>query len=76
MKTAGIVVLLLAIVLASGVAYLIWGQLVPYVAGLVPDGDWSPFLRVCIYVAIGLLGGVGLPIFILVFGFGLATQMM
>jgi len=71
---AGTAVLLVTVVFALGVAYLIWGQLVPYVAGLIPEGDWAPLMRVCTYVAVGFLGGVGLPIAILVIGVGFWSQ--
>jgi hypothetical protein len=65
MKTLGLVVMATAIL----IFYLIFFQLAPWIAGLIPAGDWTPFLRFLVYIAVAWIGGIALPIGILILGF-------
>ena len=53
----------------SGVTFwAIFFKLAPWIASMVPAGDWSKLLRVLIYVIVGYFGGIGIPIALFILG--------
>jgi len=56
------------VALSVVVGYLIWGLAAPALAGLIPSGEWQGFIQVVVYLGVGALGGVGIPILVLVLG--------
>lgn len=48
--------------------WAIFFKLAPYVGSLIPSGDWTPLLMMLVYIIIVCLGGVMIPITIILFG--------
>lgn len=64
-KIFGVVLILLAVL----VAYLMWFVLLGYLQGLIPHGDFKPLLDFIAAIFVAWIGGIGLPIVMLIFGF-------
>ena len=64
MKIIGLFLMALGLALFYGVFF----KLAPYVASLLPQSDWIPILRVLVYVAVIYVGGITIPLTILILG--------
>lgn len=53
---------------AAGVFYGVFFKLAPTLAAAIPAGTWAPFLKIVVYVILGYVGGIGLPIGLLIWG--------
>jgi len=55
--------------LAVGVFYMIFFKLAPYIISALPKtGEWSKFIEIVVYIIVGYLGGIGIPLVILFLG--------
>ena len=54
--------------------YLLFFKLAPWIGGLIPPTEWTPFLKVMVYVVIGWSGGVVFPVFVFVWGIIVFTK--
>lgn len=60
---------LLPIGAAAGIAYLFWGILLHWIIAQIPAGaSWAFLAKLASIVAVGYLGGVALPLGVLIFG--------
>lgn len=48
--------------------YLVFLQLAPWVANLLPDNSWHKILSIVVYVLIGWLGGLAFPLVMFIIG--------
>ena len=51
-----------------GLFYEVFWKLVPYIAGLLPINQWKPILSAIVYVFVGWVGGLGMPVFLFCIG--------
>ncbi len=56
------------IAVAATVFYGAFFKLAPYIGSVLPASNWTPFLKVLVYILIAWFGGVAVPIWILCFG--------
>ena len=56
--------------------HLLFYKLAPYIASLIPAGEWHALLAVAVYVAIAFLGGIELIILSLLLGFSIAGMIL
>lgn len=57
------------ILLASLVpGYLIFFKLAPWLCSLLPPSQWSPILKVVIFIAVAYFGGIGITLFCAITG--------
>ena len=62
MKVVAIALFLAAI----GIFYGAFFKLAPYLAAALPAGDWNKILTFIVYALIGNLGGIGIPLAMIV----------
>ena len=43
-------------------------KLTPLITNVIPAGDWQAFLKIAIYVVVGYLGGIGIPLTFIIIG--------
>jgi hypothetical protein len=55
--------------LAGAVFYAAFFKLAPYLTSLIPMGAYHNVLTVAIYIAIGYIGGIGIPLSLVIYGF-------
>lgn len=48
--------------------YLIFFKLAPWIGSLIPLGDWTPILKIVVYVLVAWLGGFGVSITLVALG--------
>jgi len=71
---------LLKLFLAIGIAvvpvwytiHLLFFKLAPYVASLIPAGEWHALLAVAVYFAIALIGGIEIVLIVLMLSVSVA----
>jgi hypothetical protein len=62
--------LLVPAAMAAGVAYLMWGVLLGWLFSLIPAGvAWAFLAKILCLVLVAYVGGIGLPLVILVLGY-------
>ena len=59
--------------LAVVVFHAIFFQLAPYIAGMIPAGEWHRLVTLVIYVVIAWCGGIVIPIWIFIIGCTIST---
>jgi hypothetical protein len=54
-------------IIAIVVFYLMFFLAAPFVANLIPESAWKPFVDFLVYCIIAYMGGIGLPLAFLIF---------
>lgn len=54
--------------IAGTLFWLIFFKLTPLITNAIPAGDWQVFLKMIVYVVVGYLGGIGIPLTFIVIG--------
>lgn len=66
MRIFGAVLLALAVAVFYGAFF----KLAPWLVSLIPiHSDWYSILKIVIYIGIGYLGGIGVPLALVIWGF-------
>ena len=60
--------------IAGGIFWGAFFKLAPMIANTIPSGDWHSFLSILVYVVIGYLGGIGIPLVLIFLGIGLIAE--
>ena len=60
--------------LAGLVFWLCFFKLAPLVTGALPPSEWSGILEIIIYILVGYLGGIGIPLALCFIGIGAFVQ--
>jgi hypothetical protein len=60
--------LLICIGLAIAMFYGFFFELAPWLAGMLPQGEWNGVMTIVVYALVAYFGGLGLPIMLIGFG--------
>ncbi len=63
-KIFGIALIMISILLF----WLVFFKLAPWISSTIPAGSWHSFLTILVYVGIAWIGGIGLPLIIMITG--------
>lgn len=71
-----IIVLVVSWVFAFVVGWLIFGVFVPFLCTFLPANDWTGVMTLALYLIIGGMGGIAIPITIGVIGTQIAVEVL
>jgi hypothetical protein len=71
---ARLIGILVVLAISSVIFYLAFFVLAPFVANLIPAGSWKDFLDFAVYAIIAWIGGIGIPLWLLIAGSALVIQ--
>jgi hypothetical protein len=71
---ARLIGLTIVLSLSSVIFYLAFFVLASFVAGLIPASEWKPLMDFLVYALIAGVGGVGIPLWLLIAGSVLVLQ--
>jgi len=52
--------------------WLVFFKLTPIIITAIPSGEWQSLVKILVYVVVGCLGGIGLPLVFFVVGIDIA----
>jgi hypothetical protein len=60
---------LLALAVGMVPFYLIFFKLAPWLCSLLPAGEWTPILKVVVFIAVAYFGGILISVLCIILGF-------